>query len=224
MLPYRASREVGALCQTQMPGTASLSACPRFPSEYRAICAPLTTFIATVSRRAGASIALPVMTTRSRIFGAGSCEAVTPGVCDGARTTLSPPAEVGNTEVSRNSTASALPNGTESNAAQTRLSRGRVSVVYERRTLDSLDRRSSASRNEMSRTCSETRRSSGGVQTVSDAISAVAVAHAWDVAIRGTIEIDAAARTQKARPRCVSECLLSARGRLRSPIEDRDIA
>jgi len=88
MLPrYCATSDVGAL-PTQSPRAPGRSkACGTLPPAHSATgWATLTVFIATVRLRAGASIALPVTTTRSRTRGTRWGWSL-PGVSEGASTT-----------------------------------------------------------------------------------------------------------------------------------------
>ena len=75
----------------------------------------------------------------------------------------------GSTGVPRSRSVSASPRKRESKEAQTLLSRGIISVVYESLTLLWTDRRSSASRSEMSLACRDTRRSRGGPHVCNEA-------------------------------------------------------
>ena len=124
--------------------------------------------MATVRSRAGVSIAPPVTTILSRTRGMCSRSAA-PGVGDGTSTTCSPPAETGSTDTPRSSTPSASPTGTESKDAQTLPSKGIASDVYDSRIRATVEMRSNASRREMSRACSDTRRSRGELHVGRDA-------------------------------------------------------
>src|SRR5690349_13975879 len=90
---------------------------------------------------------------------------------------------------------------------------------------DSVEMRSSASRSEMSRTWSDTRRSRGGFQVGFDARTSELLVQVCALPMSGANTTAVASVKTKAKPRRRSTCLLlGARDRLRGPVEDRDIS
>jgi len=133
-----------------------------------------------------------------------------PGVADGASTTCSPPAETGSTGTARSNNPSASPTGMESKEAQTLPSKGITSDVYDSRIRAAVEMRSNASRSEMSRACSDTRRSRGELHVGRDDREVLDEEH--DCAgIAGAV-ISSAATNTMLRAGCRS-----------CPIENRDV-